>query len=520
VQDLTWEAWDLKSVYRGVNRLYIEKVERALDCYGNKIPRLEDQLKEARLKYADIQKIARIDQAIIDEIPEIASIITRLNRLKDKQITCQKEIEGRNLGIFKRTELHSTEYFLDLGAGNDGDTGLSISQAWLHFSRFTETLVKSPGDFATIRANTSETITVDVQFDEDGDQDNYISMIGCDSVNDPWSDGSDVKPIFTANADAYQLYLSGDWFLYFKRIIFKDSTDGAGIVRNDGNVGNYFYLCEFWDCTTCAMQMSSGGLSTFEECIWEDNGGYHLFIATAWARFIKNVFNAGAGGTSSGIYLVSGKVEGVECDFGQTTPHSSADIDGNYRQEDCSLRACKLATGCKTGAGDWDSQMREEDANGVSGAFLMTAVVGTIEKDTTIKTGTVDHSFKMTPTTYVGPNAMLALNNNSLIEFPINEQLTADDEVTLTVKIRAMGAWGTYPVAGELFLEVWYLDHATNPTRTSIKSTAVLSHASNWADFSVTFTPAQTGVAYGTVKLGIYEDAGDGCYVNGETEIT
>ncbi|GAG30197.1 unnamed protein product, partial [marine sediment metagenome] len=232
-------------------------------------------------------------------------------------------------------------------------------------------------------------------------------------------------------------------------------------------------------------------------------------------RFLKCIFNGGGVGTSYGIgkeAVVQIDIEAVSCSFGQTTSHGTQDIDAGASTQ---IKTRDCIYDIAPNVSNWGGIIQSEDDNSTYDTGLITEYHGIITKDTGVKTGGAAFSSKMEPNANCGLNNFLTLNKNSLIEWSFIIKCDADEEKTITVKIRSIDAWSPYPDNTELFLEFWYLDHASDATRTRVASTQVLSHASDWVEFQVTFTPLQTGVAYGTVKLGIFE-ASKGCYVNGE----
>jgi len=92
---------------------------------------------------------------------------------------------------------------------------------------------------------------------------------------------------------------------------------------------------------------------------------------------------------------------------------------------------------------------------------------------------------------------------------------TASTEVTITIKMQAEDAWGTYPTADELYIEASYYDSAVDAGRSTVKSTQVISAEDTWTSFTVTCTPLRDGPIYVNVYLKKYE-AGKSITVNGE----
>lgn len=506
INELNWAECDVRSKHRGLHIKYPEQLDWLKDFYPDKILRLLHFIEELK------------EWGKQENHNDIKFLRDKVKRLKDKERTTLKEIEGRKLGHFKRKP-HGTIYYLDLGAGNDGNTGLNIGQAWLTLEKYTTTTARTPGDIAYLRANTAEIPAGHIQFDEDGLRE-YIKIIGCDSVtNDPWGDSSDVKPIINFNGAANFAFFNFDNFWFTERVVFRNSNYIFGHVRNDYSNGNYFKTCEFID------QANAAGYGTyvfssvveFDSCIFKDNQNMNLVLRKSMASLKSCALDGGVSApTNFGLVLYDDSIaEAVDTSFGQSSSHVTQDILITiYGKSQVILRNCPLDRDVLNN--EVRGVVYEEDAGGVYGDYKETYYHGTVTKDTSIKTDAATFSMKMEPNANCGLCNPLTLNDDSLITFPLNILCTAGEEETVRIKIRSLGAWAAYPTADELYIEVNYLSNAASAARTTIASIQVLSHASNWVEFTVTFTPLQTGIAYGAVYLKKYEDAGDGCYVNME----
>lgn len=123
----------------------------------------------------------------------------------------------------------------------------------------------------------------------------------------------------------------------------------------------------------------------------------------------------------------------------------------------------------------------------------------TIEKETTkVRGGGGTSSIKVTPVDNLGPN--LEAGKIELFEYPIYQ--VKDVAATYTVYFSSDDDtdWDADPTATELYIEVEYWNHATNPSRTKLISTGTCGNFdaddSVWDTLTVTFTPLQSGVAY------------------------
>lgn len=400
----------------------------------------------------------------------------------------------------------------------DGDT-YYILDSWLTLAQYTTTTARSTGDIGYVRANTSETLAVVLECDEDGDKDTRISIVGCDSVtNDPWGDASDVKPAADFNASVNYFYFSDAEYWRFERMVFRNSTYSYGNVTVDKNTDLYIKDCEFLDSTVHGIKMNGRGFAYAEGCLFSNNDSAQVFIQSGTMRLRSCVLDAGAGGGNRGVDMYyGGFIELVDCSLGQTNAFTNADLHLSYTAK-VFMRNCQHNNDFNVTR---TSVIYEEDVDGVKGANRMICGVGTVTKDTgVVRSGGAESSAKMEPASVNGLNNFLSLRN-SIIEFPFKIKRPAV-LTTLTVYIRSLGTWSTYPTADELYLEASYLDEAaTSASRAKVQSNDVLSHPSDWKAFDVTFTPLQEGIVYLNVSLKKYENVGDGCYVSMEPpEIT
>lgn len=503
----SWAEWDQNCQYRALHYKFKEQLQWLKDFYPEKLDRLIKTRDDILTGHLDASR-ARINVTHLQE---------KIDRITDKYNCVKKEIEGRKLGHFKDRPEHGTTYYIDLNGGNDGANGLGTGTAWLTLGKYTEVTARTPGDEAKVRANTTETLGYRLDHDEDGDPDDWITITGCSSTDDPWGDAVDTKPEITPTAASYWL-ASGDMFWKYDRMCVVNSGGAYNLNIAGGSHNWYMKDCEIRDNTNLEGVGGSASYNwTWEGCLFDNNTSYNIQQDECknW-KYIDCIIDGGVAGTLIGIYAHSlSTAECIGTAFGQSNAHGTDDIytSGGAIVE---LRDC-VKSAADISVNSYASAIYEEDSDGTYGAYLETHYEGVVTKDTGVKTGSADFSLRLEPNANCGVNSFLVPGGDSIIKFPFITQCTGGVSKTVTVKIRALGTWGTYPVASELFLEFWYLDHAVNATRTKVVSTEVLNHASNWVSFTVTFTPLQDGLAYGTVKLGKYEDAGDGCYVNFET---
>lgn len=502
--DIDWSEWDTKCKYRGVDHKRDEYLAELRIFY--------------RLKYGEIERILEAVKNVI----EIKILEAKLIRIKDKYDCVRKEIEGRELAVkeFVDREIHDTIYYIDLDGGNDGADGLTTGNAWLTLAQYTTTTVRTAGDIAYIRANTSESYASTLAFDEDGTAILPISIIGCDSVtNDPWSDSSDVQPTFTMTSAAYT-YFSFDNFWNIENMEFINASTSTNVIYNFLSYGNIYTNCTFHSSngtpTASGINIRQSNISIID-CDFYDLGTYGVNMNTDEPRpsfvLVKGcTFNGGANSTDYGIRAQS-VVDIIDCDFGQTTSHDTADIQIEMGTK-IRTRNCKFDSGVSgSSLSQWEIYNEDIDAYG---GHEFETNQGVIVKDTVTVRGAADSSAKITPNSNCNINQPLQMYGNYMHELdPAFKLYCSAASTTVHVWIRADSAFSTYPLNTELYVEVSYLNHATLATRATAVSTDVLSDGSTWVDFDVNFTPAQEGWAYIHVKLGDYE-AGRSVFVSVE----
>ena len=408
--------------------------------------------------------------------------------------------------------------------GNVDTDEFYIIRAIKTIGYYTSTLARSAGDIAYVRANTTQTIAADVLFDENGDEDDFIYIIGCDSVvNDPWNDGSDVKPIVDYNSGDYNMYIDVADYWSVERLNFINGSDALGVIYWKDSQGcraididgldneSGFYAREsnvyirgasMVDCQYWCIQTSRGAHFYLEDCDFDHDDGLAV-------RFI--------------YALDQGKVIMVGGSLGATNPATVSDI---YAYESGVVLLRNVTYDDTTLDAGETGIIYSEDDNGVLGAHKSHQGPGETEKNTSIvRAGGGSSSIEMTPNANCGANLPLKASGywNPDQHWPDAtwKIWCAAALTTITIYIRAKGTWGTYPTAAELYIEASYIsDAGAGGDRTKVASNDVLSHASNWQAFDVTFTPTQAGWAYLNVYLKIFEDAGDGCYVDVKPVVT
>lgn len=510
---LSWTAQNDVSFDRGLHHKYDQQLLDIIEQYKNKYKRLIERYKES---LDDIQgKIANFDISQAELKDEILGLKDNVIRMADKYWAVKWEIEGRRLNIFKRTPV-GTIYYIDLDGGNDSADGLSTGNAWLTLEKYTTVTVRSPGDIAYVRANTDEIPAGNIVADEYSYTD-FIQIIGCDSViNDPWSDGSDVKPIVNFNALSTYLRPADGW--KFTRMVYRNTTNSIGNIEIDHEIV-WWKDCEIKDSSTSGARIGLRGAGYFDGCLFENNTNIGLMFYGGGFGFFKScTFDGGTGGQNVGLDLgnYGGYAEVVDSLFGQINAHGSCDFYIRHNSQ-LKIKNTKYNTvGYTSDPYSPMPYMRSEDDNGVYGAGIVQSPMGKITKQASPVTGNAIESYKLEPTQRVHLDGrFLTLNENGLIEFPFIIEGTASQQITITIKLQAESAWGTYPTASELYIEASYYDSGSDAGRSTIASTQVISSSGTWVSFTVTMTPLRNGPIYVNVYLKKYE-SGKSITVNGE----
>lgn len=510
---LEWTAQNDISYYRGLHHKYDYQLKNLIDLYESKYPRIIELYKNL---LDDIEKnITNFSISVSELKGEFERMKNKVLRIADKYWAVRWEIKGRELEIFKRKPVGTT-YYIDLDGGNDGNTGLNTGQAWLTVEKYTTTTVRSASDIAYVRANTDEVISADIAVDEDGDEDNWIKIIGCDSVvNDPWGDGSDVKPAIDANSGSHTFRINNDDFWWLERLELKNGADGtAGILQIRQGI-TFVKDSKFTDNSLAIKLLFCYDLTVLDGCEIVSSSSSGTGVAFAYGsncEFRSCTIDGHDIGILVGDYA-NDELRMIDCEIGQTTPPNSYDI-----RVDCGrvyLRNTKLSASGINMATNNPAWLMEEDADGVYGDAKIWFTGGNITKQSSPKTGNAEFSLKLDPNSYLGINRYLRLSPIYGLQFPFVIEGTAAQQVTITIKMQAEVAWASYPTNTELYIEASYYDSGVDAGRSTVASTQTISSSGSWVDFTVTLTPQRDGPIYVDVYLKVYE-SGKSITVNGE----
>lgn len=500
----TFEQIDARIKYRTIGHIYPEDLRAIIEVYPEKI----NETRRRLVEFAEAKSMPELYPEMSEQ--DETTLLEKLERLKDKYACALKEWEFRVQKKVKR-EYHHTLYYIDLNGGNDGLTGLSTAQAWLHIEQYTTVTVRTAGDIAKVRANTTEIPVGHIVTDESGTPAALCEIRGCSSIDDPWGDASDVLPIIDFNNGAFRVDITGDswWRLYRLEITNNNTTD---LVRL-GYTGNIVEACDihtssYGGCIGILCFTYSSGhivkdcdIHDLDNGIQIDHGGSYIYVENTTIDVDLTAVRSNYGG---------GLVDMVDCVIGNVTvPQYDFNTSSGsllyVRLRNCWFTASIALTNLITK----NSVVVSEDDQQNSGDQHIWTFSGEVERDNVIQIDGED-SWLMTPTlNQCTENSPLVLRP----DHPYNDWeffLAAGVARTITVKARETAAWAADPTAAQFYVEVSYLDHAVNATRSTQVSAQSLNGV-NIVNFTATVTPAQEGWAYVRVVL---KDSEAGMSVN------
>jgi hypothetical protein len=402
------------------------------------------------------------------------------------------------------------EININFQQGNNTDTckynnenGSATGQAFAHPNAATTDTVRTAGDDITLRANQTHVLAgININFDEDGTATNHITMKGADSVDDPWSDGSDVKPILDFGDTAFGLFFNNDNSWSFERVAFVKSTKAQGPVYQTTTYGCIFTDCEFYN--NDAGGSGYGGTFSrasveFDGCTFYDNKTANLNLSQSRVILRDCTFNGGAAGTAYGYILgYATSVEMQNVTFGSTTEHSTADIAQGFMAEivgrNVILDSTTQVTTEDTNGREL-SYIRLEDNGQVHNAYKAWYYTGTVTRSVAVErsgSGGTNWSLLGEPNSNCGTTHDLYIVGDWVRGFPIYLDGT---EQTITVYAYADSTGGGWtPNASEFHIEI---EHYQGAADWAIDvSSDTFAAEDQWESFEVTLTPNAAGFAY------------------------
>lgn len=494
------QDWEDKIQMRGVYHMYPEDMDNALASYLDKI--------------AFGRVLLSTGNPTLDEQVYWTNAIARM---RDKAASIFKEQQLRTDGLVSRV-LHHTSYYIDYVNGSDSADGLSTGNSWKTITKYTTVTVRSAGDIAYLRANTTwtqGTEAVDITIDENGTNSAYISVIGCDSVtNDPWSDSSDVKPIIDFEDSAYNMTTSQSHFWYWDRVQFIDTTDTNGLIYIQLCRGWYFKDVDFDGSTSAGTNVEglniNGCQVTCENCTWANNKGTAILATSSTLMLWNCTVDAGVDGCINGIScngsIVNMEGGSIAATYSFSTSNVLMQYGGIVRLRNVDWTYTDTQWYVHTAR---DGMIFSEDDNATFENQVYGDSTGWIVRDTTtVRSGGADSSAKMTPLPYCGVNMPLVLGE----WMPGFAKIWATTSVQINISVyaRVASAWASQLGASECFATFSYLSNGASAARTRVTSSQQVANDGTWTALtSGNITPARTGWVYIWLNLGRYEASKD-----------
>jgi hypothetical protein len=396
--------------------------------------------------------------------------------------------------------------------------GTTTTKAFCHLNRYTTDTARTAGDILKVRANQTNVIAgINITFDEAGTVIAYNEIRGCSVADDPFSDASNVQPIFDFGNTAFQVQCYQSYWKFYNLDITNNNLTSSGLFSTTGK--NTLDTCTIHlNNHASGYGVSTDGYSTnltISNSIIYSNKKYNISAVNGMTYVDSCTINGGAAGTSYGMFTGNGHCRASNTTFGVTTAHSTADLYGNIGS--LTIRNCLYST---ISVGGFLICTSEDDGQ-VLGAAKAYYYSGTITKcasgltDSTVRAGGGLSSALMMPSSVCTIKYPLTIAYGSLMP-DMCVECAPSTTYTVTVYIRGSATWGTFPTNAQLFIQADYYAGATSLRSQSTPSTQVIADNSTWVGFTTTFTTGATGsntYAYIKVNLGLYA-SGKGVYVD------
>jgi hypothetical protein len=402
----------------------------------------------------------------------------------------------------------------------NSETGAGTATAFAHLNQATTDEARTAGDTIYVRANQTHTYAgVDITFDEDGDVDNYITLQGCNTVTDPWSDASGVRAILDFGSTSNQVNLTTDQFWKIASLDFKESHDTNGALFLNAAYGSVVSDCRFYDNTSTGVRIISSANVLFEDCLFDNNSIYGInsssMIYVDGCTFNgdgDNAIGTTAQSMDYGIQVYGGILYIKNSVFGSDT---NGDLDlADIRMLYGSVvhgRNVKLDSSTEVSWAGQTDVINLEDDEQTHVAFRSLNRHGTVSRSVVVErsgAGGTAWSILGEPNSNCGLNTPLYLVGSWLRGIPIYLDGTSQ---TITLYAYAT-SWAALPSVSEFVVEI---EHYEGAADWDIDATADTFAANDqWESFAITLTPSAAGPAYLRVYLKDYEDGTEKIYVD------
>jgi hypothetical protein len=387
----------------------------------------------------------------------------------------------------------------------NSEDGTVIAQSFAHVNQALEDEARVAGDIIKVRANQTHIYSgVITSTDDAGAANNRITLKGADSSDDPWSDGSDVRPIFDYG-------LSGQFYLFINNPFWNvEHLDLIGAVSLVGvlRILNADHVtiddCRIYDNGTGATHLGMGaGLSAdvnIINCTFDNNFGKSIDFSSSTANIENCIFDGdtvgGGNGTDYGIEVSSGRIYLRDCTFGVTDEHDLADI---FVSSDCVIygRNVKLdsTTEVATNSANDVQIIRLEDDEQTHLAFRAWLYPGNLSRTTAVErsgAGGTAWSILGEPNSNCGANEPLYIIGDWLRGIPIYLD-GSSQTITMWAYADSTGG-GWTPNAAEFFFELDYYNGVADWQQAV--TTDTFAAEDQWESFAITVTADAAGPAY------------------------
>jgi len=376
----------------------------------------------------------------------------------------------------------------------DGSSGTP----WAHPRQASTDNIRTAGDIVHFQNGQTLVLhNVDWVFDESG-----TAVAPITYISDDWKGLSNSTPyVLDFDSTSHGIYCNGRDYLIFKNFTNKNSQDSSGAIVNTGSGSLLFEDCDFTDCYIGTYTYD--GHTYFKNCNFTglSNKGISLYNGG------RCIMEGGSIEGSSAVYGVWADL-GVKIFLRDVEIGQVSALNFDFYMSNSSVTAelfnCKWDSSKIGFESAYDNMsISSYNHNQVEDAyFYKHSERGAVEKDTVeVRAGGASSCVKASPAGSLWPGL-----EYKLLDWV--EEAVAAAAQTRTVYIKSKGLSSTFPTATQLWLQAEYLDAATGSSRTTVKSTAVISVDDTYTAFAVNFTPAQVGKVHYKVFCGVYISGG------------
>lgn len=405
----------------------------------------------------------------------------------------------------------------------NSEDGTAIAQAFAHLNQATTDEARAAGDIIKVRANQTHTYSsVIIHIDESGDQDSFITLKGCDSVDDPWGDGNDIRPILDFSSPGTTRVILDQDYWKLEHLAFKGCNSTLGALYIYSAHGILVEDCKVYDNGSFVGQVGSlvkSSIARFLDCIFDNNFGSSLGVESSRVMIEDCIFDGdtvgGGNGTDYGIFMEYG--QGIvwikNSTFGVTDDHDLADLhcsEGGVIR----CRNVKLDSVTEVSLTLGGGSVYIEDDEQTHKAFRAWQLAGNLTRTTAVNRsggGGSSWSILGEPNSGCGVNEPLYIIGDWIRGIPIY-LTSASQTITVWAYVDSTGG-GWTPNASEFYIEIEHHEGAADwDVDISVDTFAA---EDQWESFAITLTPSGEGPAYLRAILKDYA-AGGKIYIDPE----